>query len=65
MDRPNPIFHLISCPSAFHMSPSNAVTFAMNAYTPPGFNAAIPLDTTGDPCGTYKLSGTYSECLLA
>jgi len=47
------------------MSLSDAVTFAMDAYSPPGFITAIPLETTGDPCGTYKLSGTSDKCMLA
>jgi len=46
-------------------SPSNAVTFITDAYTMPGLITAVPLDTTWDPCETYKLSGTCGECLLA
>jgi hypothetical protein len=47
------------------MSPSDDITFTTDAYTPLDFITAIPLDTTGDTCGTCKLSGTSGECLLA
>jgi len=47
------------------LSPSNAVTFTTDAYTTPDFITAVPLDTTGDPCKTYKLSGHLANvCLL-
>ena len=47
------------------MSLSNAVTSDMDAYTPPGFITAVPLGTTGDPCGTCRLYGTSGKCMLA
>jgi hypothetical protein len=47
------------------MSSSDAITSAMGVYTPPGFITAIPLDTTGDPCGTYRHCGTSGKCPLA
>ena len=37
----------------------------MDAYTPPSFITAVPLDLTGDPCGIYKFSETSGKCMLA
>ena len=47
------------------MSSSNAVTSAMDAYTPPVFITAVALDTTGDPCRIYRLCGTSGKYMLA
>jgi hypothetical protein len=47
------------------MALSDAVTFIMGAYTPPNFITALPLDMSGDPSVTYKLSGTFGDCRFA
>jgi hypothetical protein len=47
------------------MSSLDAITFATDAYAPPGFLTALPLAATGDLHGSYKLSGTSGKFMLA
>jgi len=50
-----------------HKSPSDAVTFTTDTYTPLGFITAIPLDMTGDSvCDLQALLSIWqmSACLV-